>query len=53
MSKLSNKTLKMMAKIYLGNILNNIELDNDTSEGRDFKKIVDDETFILIRKEFC
>ena len=52
MSNLSNKTLKLMAKIYLANILNNIELDNDTSEGRDFNKITDDETFNNFVDEF-
>lgn len=52
MSNLSNKTLKLMAKIYLANILNNIELDNDTSEGRDFDKITDDETFNNFVDEF-
>lgn len=52
MSNLSNKTLKLMAKIYLANMLNNIKLDNDTSEGRDFYKITDDETFNNFIDEF-
>lgn len=52
MSNLSSKTLKLMSKIYLANMLNNIELDNDTSEGRDFKKITDDETFNNFVDEF-
>ena len=51
MNRLSNKTLKMMAKVYLGNMLNNIELDNDTSEGK-ANKITDDTTFDNFVLEF-
>ena len=52
MNRLSNNTLKMMAKVYLGNMLNNIELDNDTSEGKAFNKIMDDITFDNFVLEF-
>ena len=52
MNRLSNKTLKMMAKVYLANMLNNIELDNDTSEGNAFNKITDDTTFDNFVLEF-
>jgi len=52
MSNISNRTIKLMAKIYLGNMLNNIELDNDTSEGRQYNKITDDDTFRRFVLEF-
>ena len=57
MNRLSNKTLKMMAKVYLANMLNSIELDNDTSENElenICKMLYDKQEFeylILIMKE--
>lgn len=52
MSNISNRTIKLMAKVYLGNMLNNIELDNDTSEGRQYSKITDDDIFRRFVLEF-
>ena len=49
-----SKTVQELRRNYytVANILNNIELDNDTSEGRDFNKITDDETFNNFVDEF-
>lgn len=52
MSTISNKHLKLLSKIFLANMLNNIELDNDTSKGKEFKKITDEDTFDAFVKEF-
>ena len=46
------KHLNLCLRFIWQNILNNIELDNDTSEGRNFNKITDDETFNNFVDEF-
>ena len=55
MSKLSNLTIKKMAKLYLANTLINIELHNDSGDSRfmkDSSKLTDEETFHKFNDEF-